>query len=366
MDRALRSEVVEVEDYWEWAELVQRKGWSDGIPVAPPTEARVGQVLEYLDRDPSEEIARIAPGYGVATVEQIAIQSVMAGCFPEHVPVVIAAVEALTDPAFILHGIQSTTNALAPLTVVTGPIVERLGFNAGLNAFGGSGHPNAAVGRAVKLILWNLGNGKPTVTDMATLGQPAKFAFCVAENRAQSPWPGLQTDFGFDDHDSCVTVFACNGPIPAVVTGSAKRMLGTLSEGFATTTGMAYHAAGELLIVLAVRPAQELARAGYSKEDIRKYFVDHCRLSVKRIRECGALEPPLTDQSMIYWSHFTLVDVRANLEQLTDDDSVPLFQSPDHVRIMVTGGDNGWWGAYCPNWGNYGSTFVTRRIIAPA
>jgi hypothetical protein len=360
-----RSTVVEVDDYWEWAELVERRGWSDGLPVAPPTESRVNEMIEYLGADRDRVVARIAPGYGVATVEQIAIQAVMAGCRPQHLPVVVAAVEALVDPAYNLHGIQSTTNAVAPLAIVTGPIVDDLDFNVGLNAFGGNGLPNAAIGRAIKLILWNLGNGKPTVTDMATLGQPAKFGYCVGENRHQSPWRELHTDFGFDDGDSCVTVFACHGPAPAALPGSARRIIGTLSEGFATTTAQAYHAAGDLLVVLAVKPAQELARAGYRKEDVREYFVEHCRLSVKRIRECGAMDPPLTDQSMIYWGHVTLADVRAKLEQLDDDDSVPLFQSPEHVRVLVTGADNGWWGAYCQGWGNYGSTFVTRQIRLP-
>jgi hypothetical protein len=362
MMETLSSDVVEVDDYWEWADLVHRKGWSDGLPVAPPTESRVRQMIEYLDRDPADVIARIAPGFGVATIEQIAIQATMAGCVPEHMPVVVAAVDALTDPAFNLYGIQSTTNAAAPLAVVNGPIVDRLGFNVEMNAFGGNGFANAAIGRAIKLILWNIGEGKPTITDMATLGQPAKFTFCVAENRARTPWRELHTDFGFRDEESAVTVFACNGPVPAVVNGSAIRMLGTLGEGFATTTVMAYHAAGDLLVVLAPKPAQALAAAGYSKEDVRRHFVEYCRLSVKRLKDCHALDQPLTDQSMIYWGHVGLADVRAKLEELGDDDTVPLLQSPEHVRIMVTGADNGWWGAYLPGWGNYGSTFVTRRI----
>jgi hypothetical protein len=332
-DHNLVSDVVEIDDFWEWDALARRNDWTDGLPVAPPTEGKVQAIIDYLGLDPQHEVGKIAPAYGLATIEQVAIQSAMAGCIPEHVPVVLAAIDAMLDPAWNLHGVQSTTNPGAPLVIVSGPIARDLGFNVGNGVFGGGGFANAAIGRAVRLVLWNIGGGKPAVNDMSPLGSPAKFAFCVAENMAQSPWPGLHTDYGFAPEDNAVTVLACNSPYPAVISGTPKRILSVLAEGMASTTINMYHAAGQMLVVLAIKPAVELAKGGYSKQDVRQYLFDHGRLSVGYLRECGALEGPLVDSSMIYWGETSLADV---------------------------------WGGYCPGWGAYGGFATSRPIVLPS
>lgn len=361
----LCSEVVEVDDYWQWDELVHERDWSDGLPVAPPTEERVAAIIDYLGRDPREEIGKIAPAYGRATVEQLAIQCVMAGCVPEHVPVVIAAVEAMLDPAFNLYGVQSTTNPCAPLTIVSGPIVDELKFNVGHGVFGGGGYANAAIGRAVRLVLWNLGGGKPAVNDMSPLGQPAKYAFCVAENSAESPWSGIHTDFGFQAEDNVVTVFACSSPYPAFVPGSPKRILALLCEGLPSTTINMYHAAGQLLIVLSIKPAMELANAGYGKEDVRRAIYENARLSVGHLKRSGALEGPLNDPTMFYWGEASLRSATRNVFELPDDERLPLVQSMDDIMIMVAGGDTQWWAGFCVGWGSYGGYAVSRPVAVP-
>jgi hypothetical protein len=360
----LASRLVDVTDFWEWDRLARENRWTDGLPVAPPTEDRVSQIIEYLGRDPGEVVGHIPPANGVGSIEQIAIQCAMAGCVAEHVPVVLAALDAMLAPSFNLHGVQCTTNPCAPLTIVSGPIAADLGFNVRNGAFGGGGFPNAAIGRAVRLVLWNLGQGQPALNDMSPLGQPAKFSFCVAENLEQSPWRGIHTDFGFEDHDNAVTVFACQSPYAALATGNARRILDTLCEGLASTTINMYHAAGQILVVLAIKPAVELAASGYTKQMVREYFFERARLSVRHLKEWGAFQGPL-DSTSTYWGEAGLAAVRPDPLALADDTRLPMVRSVEDIHVIVTGGDTQWWAGFCPGWGNYGGFAVTRPIRLP-
>src|SRR5688572_5964106 len=186
--------------------LYRERRWSDGLPIVPPTVERVKRMLHQTPRGRYELIARIAPGYGAATVERIAINAVLAGCDPEYMPVLIAATEAVAAPQFNLQGIQTTTNPVAVWLVLNGPIVERLGVNATLNCLGQGTWANATIGRALRLILQNVGGALPGEMDRATHGQPAKYTFCCAENEAENPWEPLHVERGFAPERSTVTV----------------------------------------------------------------------------------------------------------------------------------------------------------------
>ena len=190
------SQSIEVNTIEEAHEVMYRMGWTDGLPVIPPTPRLVEAALEYLGRDPQEVIGEVPPKNRLATVEKVAVNSVMAGCLPEYIPVVIAALEGMLDDSFNLNGIQATTNCISPLAIVTGPVVEQLGFNAGDNVFGGGSRANAAVGRAIRLILWNIGGGYAGEIDRATLGHPGKYTYCIAENTADSPWGPIHEEQG--------------------------------------------------------------------------------------------------------------------------------------------------------------------------
>ncbi len=281
------SPVVDVGDFWAWYQLALERGWTDGMVVAPPTREKVDQVLAYLGRRADEVIGIVGPKDGLATIEQIAINCVMAGCAPEHVPVVIASIEAMLEPEFNLHGVQSTTNPCAPLVIVNGPVVSELGFHAREGAFGGGSRASACVGRAVRLVLWNIGGGIPGETDMASQGQPAKYAFCAAENMEQSPWQALHVERGFAENDSTVTVFACQSPHPLRVLGNAERILRLIASSIPVPAVNMFHAAGQFLLSFGARPAQELARAGYSKADVKKWVWENARFKVGTLREFG-------------------------------------------------------------------------------
>jgi hypothetical protein len=357
----LRSPVVELRDFWEWDELARRNRWTDGLPVAPPTEDRVLAILDYLGRDPDEVVGIIPPAQGVATVEQVAIQCAMAGCLPEHVPVVLAALEAMLEPRFNLHGVQTTTNPCAPLAIVSGPVVERLGFHTGDNAFGGGSHASAAVGRAVRLILWNIGGAYPDEADRATLGSPAKYVFCVAENGRQSPWAPIHVDYGLPPEESAVTVFACQSPEPIFAPGTAERILRVIATTLPTTGVNMFHAAGEFLLVFSPRPAQELARAGYTKQDIRTWVFEHARYHLGSLRRSGVLVGDEPHQ--YYWGHRE--GGPPDLTGLPDETLLPMVEAPDRIHILVTGGMGQWWVGFCPGWGNYGGFAVTKPIRFP-
>jgi hypothetical protein len=354
------SPVVDIEDFWAWYQLALERGWTDGMVVAPPTREKVDQVLAYLGRRADEVIGIVGPKDGLATIEQIAINSVMAGCAPEHVPVVIASIEAMLEPEFNLHGVQSTTNPCAPLVIVNGPVVSELGFHAREGAFGGGSRASACVGRAVRLVLWNIGGGIPGETDMASQGQPAKYAFCAAENMEQSPWQALHVERGFAENDSTVTVFACQSPHPLRVLGNAERILRLIASSIPVPAVNMFHAAGQFLLSFGARPAQELARAGYSKADVKKWVWENARFKVGTLRESGVLAE---EQHMRYWGHG---EVGApDVSTLSDDTLLPMVRDVDMIHVAVIGGDSQWWMGFSPGWGNYGGYAVTKPIKRP-
>ncbi len=351
---------VEVADFWEWYELALARGWTDGLVVAPPTEERVAKIIDYLGRKPSEVLGIVGPRDGIATIEQVAINCAMAGCAPEHVPVVLAALKAMLEPEFNLHGVQATTNPCAPLVIVSGPIVKTLGFNAKEGAFGGGSRANACVGRAVRLILWNIGGGLPGDTDMASQGQPAKYLFCAAENAEQSPWEPLHVERGLQPEESAVTVFACQSPAPLRVLGDAQRILNLIASSIPVPAVNMFHAAGQFLLSFGARPAQELARAGYTKADVKKWVWEHARFQVGRLREAGVLAE---EAHMRYWGHGE--ENAPDVPSLPDDTLLPMVTSVDMIHVAVIGGDSQWWMGLSPGWGNYGGYAVTKAIKAP-
>lgn len=357
----VRSPIQEVLDFWEWFDLACQKGWTDGLVVAPPTEERVQAMIDYLGRDSQEVVGVVPPKDGIATIEQIAVNCAMAGCAPEHLPVVIAALEAMLEPEFNLHGVQCTTNPCAPLVIVNGPIVKALGFNAREGAFGGGSRANACVGRAIRLILWNLGGGLPGETDMSSQGQPAKYLFCVAENEEDSPWELLHVERGYRPEQSAVTVFACQSPDPLFVPGDAERILRIIASTLPTTGINMFHAAGQFLLSFGAKPAQELARAGYSKADVKRWVWEHARYHLGWLRRSGVLVEG--EAHTYYWGHGE--EGVPDLHALPDETWLPMVRGPEMIHVAVIGGASQWWMGMSAGWGNYGGYAVTKSVRFP-
>ncbi len=244
------------------------RGWTDGLPVVPPTPERVARMLTGTTRSPDEVVAVVPPDLVECTVEKIAINAVMAGCRPEYLPVVLATVEAACTDEFNIHGLLATTWFSGPLVVVNGPIARAIGMNSGVNAMGQGNRANATIGRALQIVVRNVGGGKPGEIDRATLGQPGKYTFCFAENEADSPWEPLHVDRGFAKAASTVTLFAGEGPRGII--DQLSRTPESLARSFAAclraTTHPKLALAFDAMLVVSPEHGRVFREGGWSKD----------------------------------------------------------------------------------------------------
>lgn len=227
----LKSRRIELGAYEDVAEAAYARGWTDGLPVVAPTPQRVARMLTGTNRDASEVVAIMPPDLVECTVEKVAINAVLAGCKPEYLPVVLAAVEAACTDTFNIHGVLATTMPVSPVIVVNGPLATTIGMNSGGNALGQGNRANATIGRALQLIIRNVGGGRPGGVDRATQGQPGKYTFCFAENEADSPWEPLHVARGFAAEQSTVTLFTGEGA--RVILDQLSRTPESLTRSFA-------------------------------------------------------------------------------------------------------------------------------------
>jgi hypothetical protein len=326
--------------------LYQERGWTDGLPIVPPTAAAVREALRWTDRDPREVVGVLPPRQGEATVEKIAANAVMAGCRPEYFPVVLAAVDALADPLFNLDSVQATTHPVAPLVVVNGPIARELGINAGYNAFGQGVRANVTIGRAVRLVLMNIGGGLPGSGDRSTQGSPAKIAYCVAENEAESPWEPLHVEAGLPAGVSTVTVFGCEGPhnIQDHYSNTALGILLTVAGSMGQAGSNNILGAGWPLLSLGPEHAATIAGDGFTKRRVKEFLFEHARFPMARLGE---------EYRRAQLGRRGIVD--------SPDTLIPIVRAPDDIGVIVVGGA-GKHSSWQPTFGD--GTRPVRRVIA--
>ncbi|HET9662776.1 MAG TPA: hypothetical protein VFP00_01010 [Burkholderiales bacterium] len=326
--------------------LYHERRWSDGLPIVPPTQARVDNMLRHAARERSEVVARVAPGYGAATVERIAINAVMAGCAPEFLPVIVAAVEAVSTPDFNLQAIQATTNPVAVWLVINGPIAARLGVNAAHNCLGQGARANATIGRALRLCLQNIGGARPGEMDRATHGQPGKFTFCCAENEQANPWDPLHVERGFRRDVSMVTAIGAEGTMNMNThCKDAEDLLRVIAETMVHPASNEYCHGGEPWLVLAPEHADILHAAGYTKPRIKQRLWELTRMPAKR----------MSAKDLLRVSASRTVELGA----IGPDTLLPISPRPEDIWFVVAGGP-GTHSVYVPSFGNTRS--VTREI----
>ncbi|MBN9559856.1 MAG: thioredoxin family protein [Alphaproteobacteria bacterium] len=266
-ETGLSARRVGIGDGEDEIEAMFDRGWSDGLPLVPPTEERVMRMLSGTARDPREIVGAIPPDLVPATVEKVAINAVMAGCKPEYLPVVLAAVEAVLDEKFAMHGVLATTMYVGPVVVVNGPVRRQIGMNARGNALGQGNRANATIGRALQLVIRNIGGGRPQEVDRATLGNPGKYTYCFAEDEEGSSWEPLACDFGIARGVSAVTVFAGYG-LQGIV-DQKSRTPESLSRSFAESLKAMQNvklAPGcDVLLVVCPEHERTFREAGWSK-----------------------------------------------------------------------------------------------------
>ena len=326
--------------------LYRERGWTDGLPIVPPTIGRVDEMVAEGSLERHAVLGEVEPLGGVATVEKVAANAVMAGCEPAHFTVVLAAVQALLDPAFNLRGVQTTDENVAPLLVVNGPLAARLGINAGWGALGPGWPANAAIGRAAHLVMHNLGGGWPGAVSFAGLGQPGRYTLCLAE-RDDSPWPPLHVEQGYRADQSTVTLLRAETVINvtggldelASVMGSAASLFGILHGGKPT-------------VILSPFTARRLAGEGWTRERVRRELFARGRLPADTWRRS--------------WIHAT---VRASdwpdwAVAAAASGAIPAVGEPDDITLVVAGAELPIpQHAYCPSWG-HPPCRITREIVS--
>ena len=330
---------------------------TDGLPAVPPTAARVAAAVAASGRARDELVAEMPPNFGRATVEKIAVNAVMAGCRPEYLPVVLAAIEAVCDERFCLLGVSGTTDAIAPLVIVNGPIRRALDINSGAGVFGPGWRANATIGRAVRLCWVNIGGARPGVISMSTFGGPGRYSYCIGENEDASPWEPLHVEHGFDRGDSTVAVLAAEAPQIVADTRSrnAPDLLATIARSVEV---VAHHKAtglGDTAIVFSPEHVTTLAADGWSKARVRQHLWDRLRKPVRELLPGRDGGEGLSDEALAGFP-----------EGARGETLVPKFQAPESLKLLVAGGPAGRFTAIVPGWPfrNAPSRLVFRKIAA--
>lgn len=334
---AFLSDIIELADDLETFNAhALEQGWSDGLPLIPPTEARVERMLAGYESSLAGVVAELPIENAPCTIEKIAINAVMAGCRPAYMPVLVATVQAVADPAFNLTGIQATTNPVAPLIIVHGPIRHQLGINYTYGSFGPGWQANATIGRALRLLLINVGGGVPGVRDMAVMGQPAKYTLCVGENQEESPWEALHVERGLSPEESAVTVVGVSGCFNILGTRHAEAMVREIAEALSFTGSNDYRFGGQPTCALNPNHAAALHRAGYSKARLQVELFELSKKPLSAFAGRHLLEPR-----------------QRELGELNDTTQVPFATHPEDILLFVTGASGAGVHNLClPSFGN--------------
>ncbi len=279
-ETGLKSRRVEIGGDEDEQEAMFARGWSDGLPLVPPTEERVLRMLDGTARDPQEVLGLIPPALAPATVEKIAINAVMAGCKPEYLPVVLAAVEAVLDDSFAMHGVLATTMFAGPVVIVNGPVRRRIGMNAKGNALGQGNRANSSIGRALQLVIRNIGEGRPQEVDRATLGNPGKLGYCFAEDEEGSSWEPLSVERGIKPGVSAVTVFAGFG-LQGVVDQKSRdpeSLARSMAKSLKAIHSVKLAPACDALLVICPEHHRTFKNAGWSKARLYEELYRLCEI----------------------------------------------------------------------------------------
>ncbi len=314
-----------------------KRGWTDGFPIVPPTEEEVAEMLTGTDMPPEHVVAKIIPRMGKATVEKIAINAVMAGALPTYMPVLIAGIQALLEPRIAFGTTEVSTASWVPFWIINGPIRHDLHVNYDSGTLSPGDIANATIGRAMGLIIKNIGGARKGIEDMGIYGNPGKYTMVSGENEEHSPWEPLHVEHGFKKEDSCITlsfpIDICQAPTFGSDAKSIMRSILSYAKGW------------QLTIMMNIQHAKALAEDGWTKREIAEYIFDYART------------PAINTQE--YWGQWMPVRRR---QPLNPDYPVAMFRSPDLIRVLVAGGA----GALVTKLIIGGTGWVTKKIQLPS
>ncbi len=325
------------------------RGWTDGLPVVAPTLARVRGMLRYSTLDADHVLGEVDPLKGMASIEKVAANAVKAGCLPQYFPLVVAAVQAILDRDFNLRGVQTTDENVTPLVVINGPVARALEVNAGFGALGPGWRANATIGRALRLVMNNIGGGWPGTVSFAGLGQPGRYTLCLAENEGESPWQPLHVEAGYAADESTVTVMRAESAIN--VTGGLAEIasvMGTAASAFAALWS------GRSTVILSPALARSLAAQGMSKEAVREWLFEHGRWPAAAWRDSWLFQ---TVGNIERWPQA--------VREAAQHGAVPAMARAEDLVLVVAGGNVPIpQHVYCPAWG-FPPARITRQVLLP-
>jgi len=344
-----RIEVIRGRDAWGRAnELFYLRGWTDGLPIVPPELGKVQQMVEYAGLSRDHIVAELDPLKGLATVEKIAVNAIMAGCPPEYISILITLTEAIATPEFNLRGVQTTDENVTPLLIFSGDVSERLNINSGFGALGPGWRANSVIGRALRLIMHNLGGGWPGAVSLAGLGQPGRYSLCLAENAALNPWEPLQVELGFDSAASTVTLMRAESVVN--ITGGLEEIASVMSSAVSQFSLM--HG-GKVAVVLAPYVARRLAGDGWSKRDVKHWLYENGRVATAEWEGWWGRKALSSHQ----WPQW--------VTSAAGQGVIPVVESPGDIALVIAGGDlHVAQHAYLPTWG-FPPCRITRSIHWP-
>lgn len=325
------------------------QGWTDGLPIVAPTPDRVAAMLAAGAVDADEEIGTVPQRNVTVAAESLAINSVMAGCKAEYFPVVVAAMEAVLDPAFNAHAATTSTVGAALCLVVSGSIAAEIGMNAKQNALGSGNRANATIGRAVRLTAMNVLGAKPGGMDASSLGHPGKYSFCFAEDTPPPGWTPLRVDLGFAEADSTVTAMAAEGPrqIANAQNPDGWGVLRTFAAAMRAPSTFSVGKGHQVLLVFGPEHARALVKGGISKEEARRFLIDESRVTQNWLIEAGVV----------------IEDGYQHDMTPGPDGKLPVVREPEDLLMVAAGGPGTGWSAYIPSMAPpKHSRHVTRRV----
>ncbi|MCF8565546.1 hypothetical protein LLE49_12545 [Alicyclobacillus tolerans] len=336
----------------ETIEYFMQKPWSDGLPIVPPTESRIQTMIEAAGLPPAQVLASIPPLNNPLTVQDLAAHAVMAGCIPSYMPVLLAIVNAITSPAFNLLGVQATTHNCAPLAVVGGSIKNKIGMNSGHNVFGSGNRANATIGRALRLVLLNIGGGLPEKGDKSTFGHPGKYTFCIAEDEGVLPWEPLHSEIGTAS-SSGVTVFACEAPHSVVVHGlDGKTILDSVASTMSTLGNNNTMFGGQMMVIFGKEHIHTLHEEGWSRRDVQSYLYENARVAMTDIDRVGErFDNPRS------WPVWVMEKYKTDAEY-----RVPVVRYREDILLTSSGGQ-GAFSMILPGWGYMGGYACSAAIV---
>ena len=326
-------------DHFDEFEFFLEKPWSDGLPVVTPTEERISKMISATGRDPDEIIGPIPPAMEIATVASVATHAVMAGCKPEYLPVVLGATELMLQSEFNVNGVQGTMHGVAPMMIVSGPYALEIGIHGGSGCLGPGFRANASIGRAIRLILMNIGAGLPGISSMTVFGMPSRFTYCLTENSEYNPWESLSVSKGYGADDNVLTMAMVESPRFCWddVSDEPERLIRGIADTMTAMGSWNMHARSDMVVAMSPQHAEICDKSGWSRDEVHTRLIEVAGRTVANLKLGGN------------WRRERALALPVPVDPDDGECFVPTIKDGVDLQLIVAGG----WGpctAVCHGW----------------